>query len=139
MPFLFMWRRVVVVITTAQLYSTKPELRFCTGSISDCGVLEICNGEDLWQWSRMEIRLNVFRRSTIPQKQFIIIIIIILNVTFFQLLLGKYPIQFACLTQAFCESKLSTLFPHKKYNKEDTTHRKNSSIHFFGSKRINFK
>ena len=26
------WRRGVVVITTAQLHSTKPELRFCAGS-----------------------------------------------------------------------------------------------------------
>ena len=26
-----LWRRGVVVITTAQLHSTKPELRFCTG------------------------------------------------------------------------------------------------------------
>ena len=32
---------------------------------------EIHNGEELWQWSRLEIRLNAFRRSTIPQKQFI--------------------------------------------------------------------
>ena len=31
---------------------------------------------NLWQWSRLEIRLNAFRRSTIPQKQFIIIIFI---------------------------------------------------------------
>ena len=38
------------------------------------GVPEIRDGEDLWQWSRLEIRLNAFRRSTIPQKQFIIII-----------------------------------------------------------------
>ena len=35
---------------------------------------EIRDGEDLWQWSRLEIRLAAFRRSTIPQKQFIIII-----------------------------------------------------------------
>ena len=27
-----MWRRGVVVITTAQLHSTKPELRFCANS-----------------------------------------------------------------------------------------------------------
>ena len=33
---------------------------------------EIRDGEDLWQWPRLEIRLNAFRRSTIPQKQFII-------------------------------------------------------------------
>ena len=35
------------------------------------------DGEDLWQWSRLEIGLNVFRQSSIPQKQFIIIIIIL--------------------------------------------------------------
>ena len=70
-----MWRRGEVVITTAQLHSTKPELRFCAGSNPARGVSEIRDGEDLWQWSRLEIRLNTFRRSTIPQKQFIIIII----------------------------------------------------------------
>ena len=74
-----LWRRGVVVITTAQLHSTKPELRFCTGWNPVCGVLEIRSGEDLWQWSRLEIRLNAFRRSTIPQKQLIIIIIIIIT------------------------------------------------------------
>ena len=42
------------------------------------GVSEIRDGEDLWQWSRLEIRLNAFRWSTIPQKQFTIIIIIII-------------------------------------------------------------
>ena len=41
-----MWRLGVVVITTAQLHSTKPDLRFCAGSNSACGVLEIRNGED---------------------------------------------------------------------------------------------
>ena len=30
-----------MVITTAQLYSTNPELRFCAGSNPDCGMLEI--------------------------------------------------------------------------------------------------
>ena len=68
----------VVVITTAQLHSTKPELRFCTGSNPAHSVSEIGNGEDLWQWSRLEIKLNTFHQSTIPQKQFIIIIIIII-------------------------------------------------------------
>ena len=34
------------------------------------------DGEDLWQWFRLEIRLHAFLRSTIPEKQFIIIIII---------------------------------------------------------------
>ena len=56
------------------IYSTKPELRFCAGSNPVHGVLEIHDGEDLWQWSRLEIRLNVFRWWTIPQKQFNIII-----------------------------------------------------------------
>ena len=66
----------VVVITTAQFHSTKTELRFCAGLNPARGVLEIHDGEDLWLWSRREIRLNTFCRSTIPQKQFIIIIII---------------------------------------------------------------
>ena len=72
------WRRGVVVTTTAQLHSTKPELSFCAGSNPARGVLEIRDGEDLWQWSRLEIRINAFCRSTIPRKQFIIIIIIII-------------------------------------------------------------
>ena len=67
--------RLVMVITTAQLHSTKPELRFCTGSNSARSMSEIHNDEDLWQWSWLEIRLNAFRWSSIPQKQFIIIII----------------------------------------------------------------
>ena len=53
-----LWRRGVVVITTAQLHSTKPELRFCAGSNPAHGVSEIRDGEDLWQWSRLEIRLK---------------------------------------------------------------------------------
>ena len=56
----------VVVITTAQLYSTKLELRFFAGSNPARGMSEIHNGGDLWQWSRLEIRLNTFRRSIIP-------------------------------------------------------------------------
>ena len=40
------WHRGVVVITIAQLHSTKPELRFCGGSNLACGVWEICDGED---------------------------------------------------------------------------------------------
>ena len=34
--------------------------------------------ENLWQWSRLEIRLNAFLRSTIAQEEFIIIITIII-------------------------------------------------------------
>ena len=73
-----LWHCGVVVIATAQLHSTKPELRFCIGSNPALDVSKIPDGEDLWELSRLETRLNVFRRSTILQKQFIIIIIIIL-------------------------------------------------------------
>ena len=68
---LTIWRRGVVVITAVQPHSKKPKLRFCAGSNPACGVSEIRDGKDLWQWSRLEIRLNAFRRSTIPQRQFI--------------------------------------------------------------------
>ena len=37
----------VVVITTAQLHSTKSELRFCEGSNPVCCVSEICDGENV--------------------------------------------------------------------------------------------
>ena len=67
-------RCCVVVITTAQLHSNKPELRFCAGSNPAHGVSQIGDGKDLWQWSRLETRLNTWCRSTVPQKQFIIII-----------------------------------------------------------------
>ena len=70
---ILLWRHSVVVITTAQLYSTKSELRFCTESNPAHGVSKIRSGEDIWQWLRPEIKLNAFRRSTIPRKQFIII------------------------------------------------------------------
>ena len=43
----FLRRHGVVVITTAQLHSTKPELRFCAGLNPSGGVSEICDGEDL--------------------------------------------------------------------------------------------
>ena len=45
--FSFFWCRGVVVITAAQLDSTKPELRFCAGLNPACGVPEICDAEDL--------------------------------------------------------------------------------------------
>ena len=73
-----------MVITTAQFHSTEPKLRFCAGSNPACGVSEIRDGEDLWQWSRLEIRLNTFRRSTIPQKQFIVIIMKVYFVLYLQ-------------------------------------------------------
>ena len=64
----------IMLITAIQLHSTKPELRFSAGSSPAHDVLEIRDAEDLWQWFRLEIRLNGFCRSTISQKQFMIII-----------------------------------------------------------------
>ena len=34
--------------------------------------------KDLWHWSRLEIRLNVFFRPVIPKKQFIVIIMLLM-------------------------------------------------------------
>ena len=89
--------RGVVVITTPQFYSTKPELKLCAGSNHARVVMEINDDEYLWQWSRLEIRLNAFRRSTIPQKQFITIIIIIptINNRFFSLIYAveEFPLK----------------------------------------------
>ena len=62
----YQWCSGVVVITNAQLHLTKLKLRFSAGSNPARVVSEIRNGEDLWQRSRLEIRLNIFRRSTIP-------------------------------------------------------------------------
>ena len=42
-----MWHHGVVVITTAQLHSTKPELRFRAGSNPAHGMSGIRDGEDL--------------------------------------------------------------------------------------------
>ena len=40
------WHHGAIVITTAQLHSTKPELRFCAGSKPACGMSEISNDMD---------------------------------------------------------------------------------------------
>ena len=92
-------RVIAVVIATAQLHSTNTELRFCAGSNPARGMSEIRDGEDLWQWPRLEIVLNAFRRSTIPQKQFIITIIITIII-----LSPKYnsaQTEFECLEEFF--------------------------------------
>ena len=51
-----------MVITTMQLYSTKPKLRFCVGLSPAHGVSETCDGEDLLQCFRLEMRLNAVLR-----------------------------------------------------------------------------
>ena len=53
-------RRGVVVLTTSRFRSTKLEPSFCAGSNPARGVSEICNVEDLWQWSWLEKWLNAF-------------------------------------------------------------------------------
>ena len=43
-----------------------------------CGklfLLEIRDAKDPWKQSRMEVKLNAFRQSPIPQKQFIILLL----------------------------------------------------------------
>ena len=65
--------RGIYVINATQPYSIKPEPRFRAGSNPALRVSEICDVENLWQWSRLEIRLNAFRQSTISQKHFNII------------------------------------------------------------------
>ena len=65
-----------MVITTVQLHTTNPELRLYAGSNPARGVSEIRDGGDLWQWCRLKISLRALPRSSIPQKQFIMIIII---------------------------------------------------------------
>ena len=56
-----------MVITTAQLHLTKPEIRFCAGSSPARDASEISYDEDLWEWFRLEIRLSTFCGSTILQ------------------------------------------------------------------------
>ena len=63
-------RRDVLDFNTAQIYSIKPQIRFCAGLNPSCGVLEIFHGRNLWQLFWMEIKLTIFRWSIIPQKQF---------------------------------------------------------------------
>ena len=47
MSIMYILHRDVVVITTTQLHSTKPELRLCAVSNPVRGVSEIHDGEDL--------------------------------------------------------------------------------------------
>ena len=49
------WCGGVVVVTNAQLHSPKSELIFCAGSNPACSLSKICEGENLWERSRLEI------------------------------------------------------------------------------------
>lgn len=55
----------VDVATTAQFHLTKSKLRFCTGSNPTCSILKVCDGENLWKWSWLGMRLNTCLWSTI--------------------------------------------------------------------------
>ena len=46
----------VVVVTTAQLHSAKPERRICADSYPARAVSGIRDYKDLWQWFRLEMR-----------------------------------------------------------------------------------
>ena len=59
------------------LFSKKFESRFWVDSNPTPGESEIWDGKNIWHisYARLEIRLNSFCWSTIPEKQFIIVII----------------------------------------------------------------
>ena len=62
---------------------------FGTGSNPAHGMSGIHDGEDLWQWSWLEIRLNAFLQSNIPQKRFIIITFVFFLILKHQVLVDK--------------------------------------------------
>ena len=65
------------------------KFKLCVGSNPVRGVSKICDGENLWKPSWPEIRLkNAFCRSTVPQKQFSIIMIIIITIISFYRSIG---------------------------------------------------
>ena len=58
------WPRGVVVITTAQLHSTKPALKFCRGSNPACSMLKISDDEELYIVGKGGHHPPPFSRST---------------------------------------------------------------------------
>ena len=80
----------IIHLTTAQLHSINSELRFCAGSSPARGVSDICDGENLWQWSRLEIRdkrsslVNYSAKTSIIIITIIIIIIITIIIIIFE-------------------------------------------------------
>ena len=57
-----------MVITTAQLHSTKPELRFWAGLNPACGVSEIRDGED---WKRLTPSVgNLYHKNSSSSSPF---------------------------------------------------------------------
>ena len=64
-----------VVTTSMQLLKLNKVRKSVCADSNPHGMSEIRHGEDMWQWPPLEIILNAFFQSNIPQKQFIIIII----------------------------------------------------------------
>ena len=60
----------VVVSNTVQLYSAKPEIKYCGGWNGTHGVSVVCEGERLRKLFRLDIRYDAFSPSTISRKQF---------------------------------------------------------------------
>ena len=57
-----------MIIAAVPFHSTKPELKFCVGINPTRGESMICDGENLdgenlWQWSRLDIR-HLFNWAT---------------------------------------------------------------------------
>ena len=77
--------------------------RFCASSNPVCGLSEI---ENLWQWSWLEIRLNAFRRSTMPEKIHIIIIFKFLMWITYSVLPCKLVTSFSNFSILFFQVKM---------------------------------
>ena len=92
LPLVSIKRSGVVITNTAKLHSTNTMQE----------VSEIQDGEDLWQWSQLEIRLKAFHRSTISQKQFI-------QFNYFYFLLFVRHFYFYCC-QRKCKNKACTCY-----------------------------
>ena len=91
----------------------------CARSNPTPGLSEIRDGEDLWQCSWLEIRQNAFLRSTIPQKQFIIIIIIIIIIILNILQLDDRSDSFLFITFGNCLKLLVGGLDFYQYKKDD--------------------
>ena len=70
-----------MIITTVQLHLANSEFRFCAGSNPHRCVSEICDGQNLGQWSRVEIRCKQLSSVNYNTKQFIINGLIVFKLT----------------------------------------------------------
>ena len=75
--------------------------RFCTGLNTAHSVLHISDGEDLWQWFQLEIRVNTFCQSAILPKFIITFIIIIIPLEMCVVLFGSNSQKVSALKKVF--------------------------------------